>query len=316
MLSIMAGQPTSSASTPGALLRAARAASKRPAVRALLLAGGLSLFVALAVGSFRSLPPIDSPAWWAAAILVLATTPLTLALNTAEFRLIASTAGSSFRWEAALSTTVVASLANLLPLPGAAAVRMTALVRRGASLRVAGEANVLAAALWLGVTADLAAVGLLASGSVDPWIAVLVLGIGCATTGGALWRVRSLAGARTATRLLLIEVSTVLVSAVRVWLGYQVVRQTIGAGEAVAISSGTVLSALVGFVPGGLGVRELLAGGLAAMIGQRSTDAIAATVVDRLAAQIGMVLVWSVLMISPSGLGRSALEDFRGREPK
>lgn len=309
----MAAQPNSLISTLGGLVSRARQASKKPGLRALLLTAGFVLFVVLAVGSFRSLPAIESPTWWAAAVLVFVTTPLTLALNTAEFRLIAATAGSPFDWGKALSTTVVASLANLLPVPGAAAVRTTALMRSGASLRVSGEANVLAAFVWLGATAALAGLGLVASDTIAAWVSILVLTVGVVVSASAMWRIQALASSQVAARLLVIEVATVLTSAVRVWLGYEVIRQSIGFGESIAISSGVVLAALVGFVPGGLGIREVLAGGLASLIGQASAAAIAATVVDRLAAQIGMVLVLLALLLIPSGPGRAALQEFRER---
>jgi hypothetical protein len=289
---------------------AARAASRRPAVRAALLVLGLALFVVLAVRAFGSLPETDGLAWGFALLLVIVTTPVTIALNAAEFRLIASTAGSPFGWRDALNTTVVASLANLLPVPGAVAVRTTALMRRGASLRRAGEANVLAAVLWALVGVLVAGVAALVSAD-GGWVAALVSVAAVVGVPVVALRVARLADVRVAQRLVAIEAATVLVSGLRIFLAVRVLRLAWSFGESVVVSFGQVLAALIGFVPGGLGVRELLAGGMASVIGSDTDVAIAATVVDRAAAQVGMVLVLLVLVVLPGGPGGRLLRDVR-----
>ncbi len=272
---------------------------------------GLALFAVLAVRAFRSLPETDGLAWGYVAALVVVTTPLTIALNAAEFRLIASTAGSPFAWRDAVHTTVVASLANLLPLPGAVAVRTTALMRRGASLRRAGEANVLAAMIWASVAALLGGLAALREDSGGA-VAVLVALAGAVALAVLAARVRRLAGAAVAQSLVFIELLTVLVSGSRLFLAARVVRQMVSIDEAIVFSLGQVLAALIGFVPGGLGLRELLAGGMASVIGSDADVAIAATVVDRAAAQVGMLVVLLVLVVVPGGPGGRLLQDVRG----
>ena len=120
-----------------------------------------------------------------------------------------------------------------------------------------------------------------------------------------------LADVRVAQRLVAIEAATVLVSGLRIFLAVRVLRLAWSFGESVVVSFGQVLAALIGFVPGGLGVRELLAGGMASVIGSDTDVAIAATVVDRAAAQMNMMLVLLVLVVLPGGPGGRLLRDVR-----
>jgi hypothetical protein len=293
-------------------LRSARAVAGRRSVRALLLVAGLALFVWLAVRAFSSLPDFDGLSWGHLVLLALVMSPAMQFLNAAEFRLIASTAGSNFGWRDALNVTVVASLANLLPLPGAVAVRATALMRRGASLRAAGEANVLAALLWASASALLGGVAVAAAGT-GVVVSLVIAAAGLVGLVVVSLRVQRLAGWPVAQRLVAIESATVVMSAARLYVAVRVLRQLANVGESIVWSLGQVLAALIGFVPGGLGLRELLAGGLASVIDSDSDVAIAATVVDRGAGQVGTLVFLALLVLVPGGPGLGVLRQVRSR---
>ena len=70
----MGRQTTSVVGSLRDVMGAARAASRRPVVRAALLVLGLALFVVLAVRAFGSLPETDGLAWGFAILLVVVTT--------------------------------------------------------------------------------------------------------------------------------------------------------------------------------------------------------------------------------------------------
>jgi uncharacterized membrane protein YbhN (UPF0104 family) len=91
-------------------------------------------------------------------------------------------------------------------------------------------------------------------------------------------------------RILLIEVAVVFVSGARVWLALAAIGQTTDVGAAIAISSSTVLAALLGVFPAGLGLREILAGGIATAVAVPAAAAVAASAVDRIASQVGMAV--------------------------
>lgn len=233
--------------------------------------------------------------------MVLVTAPATLALNTAELRVIASLAGTSFGWAQSLRISLVGSLANLLPVPGAAAVRTTALVRDGVKVGRAAEASLLAAGVWAAAATLVTGIALAAAGAGLGALLVVIAGIGLLAV--AVWRSVRRAGSRSTVTLLAVETATLMVSGLRVALGYGVLRQTVGAAEALVIGSSQVVAALIGLAPGGLGLRELIAGGLATLVDRSADIAIAATVVDRLTGQIGLALTIAVVAFWPGSEG-------------
>ena len=88
----------------------------------------------------------------------------------------------------------------------------------------------------------------------------------------------------------LTQTGLVLTSGLRVWLSLAAIGQAASLGAALAISCSTVITAMVGIAPAGLGLREAIAGGLAAAVGVPVAAAVAASAVDRVASQIGLLL--------------------------
>ena len=60
-------------------------------------------------------------------LLVLVGVPASIVLNAAEFRIGTQVVGTAIRWRSAFETTILASAANILPLPGGALVRLAAM---------------------------------------------------------------------------------------------------------------------------------------------------------------------------------------------
>jgi uncharacterized protein (TIRG00374 family) len=95
----------------------------------------------------------------------------------------------------------------------------------------------------------------------------------------------------TFASLLAVEMTVVALSAVRTFVALRSIGYAVGIGPAVGISASAVLAAAVGIAPAGLGIRETFAGGLAAAFGVPAAVAIAASAVDRVASQVGVLLV-------------------------
>jgi uncharacterized protein (TIRG00374 family) len=77
--------------------------------------------------------------------------------------------------------------------------------------------------------------------------------------------------------------------------------QAVTGGQALLFSSASVLTQLISFAPGGLGVREAIVGAVASALGFELAVSLAAVELDRLVATFTIVLVgW----ISTSLLGR------------
>lgn len=273
-----------------ALAGTVRTVAGRPRVRPWLFTITALVFLALAVASFRALPDEGRAARPAlVAVLVLVTAPATLALNALEYRFMATRLGYRIGFAHALRVSLVASIANYLPAPGGVAVRTAALKRQGSTVRSAVSINVVAGLVWLGAT-GLVAGGVMLSNDrlAGRATAAAALGAG-AVLVAALWLRRGGGHWRGPFRqVLLIELAMVVVSGTRVWLSLAAIGQPAGLGASIAISSSTVFAALLGIFPAGLGLREVLAGGIATAVGVPAAAAVAASAVDRVASQVGM----------------------------
>ena len=257
--------------------------------RALLVAAVLLFVVAFALG-LRTVPPgtVDVTAWPFA--LVVLAVPATSVANALEYAVAARIGGRRVvGWEA-IEVSVLSSAANLLPLPGAALVRVRAMRRAGTSYRRALSVTAVVGGAWLATSLVLAG-ALLAvrrdAAVAGPGIAaVLVIGLlGLVASAVA---VRSLAAGGEALRLsaalLATEVLTVALAGLRYLLVLRGLGLDAGLEQAVALTVAGVLASAIGFVPGGLGLREALAGVIAGLVGLPAAVGVLAAAVDRLVA--------------------------------
>jgi uncharacterized membrane protein YbhN (UPF0104 family) len=91
-------------------------------------------------------------------------------------------------------------------------------------------------------------------------------------------------------RLVGLQTILMLTFAVRQWLAFQMLSQNIAIDQAILLASGIVLTQVVNFAPGGLGVTEVIVGGIASALGFDFTVSIAAIELDRLASTLVIVL--------------------------
>ena len=286
--------------------------SRRPrsvaADRLLLVVAALLFAVAFAFG-LRAVPEgtVELTAW-PFAVLVLLVIPLTNVANALEYAVAARIGGQRVPLEEALEVSVLSSAANLLPLPGAALVRVQALRRGGSSYRRALSVTALVGAAWLATSLVLAG-GLLALHR-EPEVAgagvAVVLGSGVLGLVAAAVAVRSLAPAGASVALsgalLGAEVLAVGVAALRYLLVLHGLGLEADVEQAVALTVAGVLASALGFVPGGLGLREALAGLIAGLVGLPVATGVLAAGLDRL---VGLPVL-AVLAAGFAVRGRSA----------
>jgi uncharacterized membrane protein YbhN (UPF0104 family) len=252
----------------------------------------MSVFLAMAFTSFRALPDGDRsarPLVLLASALVIS--PATLALNAFEYRAIAKAAGHRVSLTNAAQVSLAASLANLLPVPGAVAVRTAALKSQGSSIASAVSVNAIAGAIWVGITALAVGLALLIDADYTGRGAVAATA-GGAIIAGSTWalRRRNRRWRRLSAELILIETGSMLAAAFRVGIAFVAIGQAISVAGVVTISSAQVIASAIGIFPGGLGLREAIAGGLAATVDVAVSASVAASAVDRVAVQVGMAL--------------------------
>jgi len=197
-----------------------------------------------------------------AAAIVLA--PSTVAVNAYGYRAQARLIRMSVPLREAFQTTLVGSAANLLPIPGAVVVRSAAMVDRGASVAQAGGATATGALAWLGLSLGIAVVPVW---NVERQLLAVGLAFGCVAVLGVSALVAARLGSSAASWLLVLIASAGLVVALAV--RYLLLVVALGFdpfGGALALVAVGALSSAAGFFPGGLGIREVLAGGAAVLV--------------------------------------------------
>jgi uncharacterized membrane protein YbhN (UPF0104 family) len=270
----------------------------------------MSIFLVMAFTSFRALPDGDrSPRPLVLLVSAVVIAPATLALNALEYRAIAKAAGHRVSLTSAAQVSLAASLANLLPVPGAVAVRTAALKRQGSSIASAVSVNAIAGAIWVGVTALAVGLALLAGADYVGRGAVAVAA-GAAIIAGSTWalRRRNRGWRRLSVELIIIETGSMLAAALRVGVGFAAIGQAISVAAVVTISAAQVIASAIGIFPGGLGLREAIAGGLAATVDVAVSASVAASAVDRVAVQVGMALCAPALGVHIRNIVRRANE--------
>lgn len=288
-----------------------RLAAKEPSGArrwALVLAAG-AFFVVAFVG-LMTLPPLPGHIRWVGLVLAtVAGAPASLLANAYEFRLTGLATGQRISMAAAARVSVVASAANLVPLPGGLIVRARDLQRRGTPPRRAVEATILVGFIWV-------ATSLLAAGV----IGAITGNAGVWATGGALlaavaivvvagWIVQgrgSVPSVPWTAKVVVVETASVGANALR----YVLVIWGLGGGVRVApaayLALAATLASAAGIFPAGLGLREALAGLLGPLAGLDASTAVTVAAVDRLLGALAIgVLAIAVLPRWPAEAKRT-----------
>jgi uncharacterized membrane protein YbhN (UPF0104 family) len=246
--------------------------------------------VAMALG-LGALPEGDHQlVWWAIIATSVIGVPVLIALNAVEYRVSARVLGIRVPMREAMPIAIYARAANLLPIPGAALVRMQALKREGSSYGRAASATMATALFWLGASL------LVAGGFLVPYhlvLATLLVFGGAAICVAGHVAVNAIVdrredhppageALRRSAVLLGVELLMVTVRGVRFWLvmiGFDIGGSFQGA---MLLPVAGVLASAIGFFPSGLGVREVISGGLSRLVGDTAASGLLASGLDRL----------------------------------
>ena len=275
------------------VIAAMRHPSPRVERAALLLAGLVmlaSLIWILASGRID----LTDLRWLPLAVAAVIGVPAALATNAAEFWASAWTVRAPVSHRSALRTTILATAANMLPIPGGPAVRVHALQRAGVALGLGTQVTLAIGLSWVGVGGLVAGFGASLAGVAAPLVA-LAGGTGVAVLVGAgtlLVRVAAPGRAGRALGLfLVIETTSVLVAAARLYLILIALGTEAGPAAALVLAVAGILATVVGLVPAGLGVREGLSAFLATVVAVPAATGFAVSLVDRV---IGLMVAGPV----------------------
>lgn len=273
-----------------------------------LLISAVGLFAAAAYLGIRNFPRgIDDLRWVPLVAGALGGLPPTLVLNAMEYRTMARIVDRRVPWPRALQVTVVAAAANVLPLPGAVLVRVQALAELGVPYGRAASSAGIVGATWVSATLVVAGLAQLAVVPIAIVAGVVGVGVlGLLFSYAWLYRRAGAEAPRLAARLVVIEMAFVGVSAVRLLLILWGLGSAAGWSQAIGLTVAAALAATAGFFPGGLGLRELLAGGIGPLVGLPAATGVLAAVTQRLGSLVVLAVVGLWLAVrGPRGGGFS-----------
>jgi hypothetical protein len=273
-----------------------RAASTSPRVRRWLLPVAFLAFVVTAGVAFATLPDglEVEPAYLIVSFALV--TPLSTAANAAEFAATAHAVGRRIDRTEALRVAVLSSAANLLPLPGAVAVR-THQLRGAAGTKRALGVTAGAGICWLGSSVLVAGVGDLLLHRRAASVAAMA--VGAAVVAVAYTIVRRSATEPTGWRwIVACELAQVAVAAARLTLAVNALGSSVDLAQALWLAVSPVAGSAVGILPGGLGVREAIAASIAALVDLPAAVGGAAAAIDRL---LGLVVVAALVPVARKG---------------
>ncbi len=271
----IAGTESLFASLGGDRLRSASARRMLLVIAALVLVAGLYL-------SFRYQPGLlDRLDWRPALVLFALGVPLILLISSLEFAVMARILGQRVSLATAFEVTVIGSAANLLPIPGGAVARVTALKFAGAGLRESATTMVMMTIMWLGVALMVSGGAAIYLGSQLPGVVALSAGL-CAVIMAFLFTGSPVATFGPVMASLILKIFLVAADAVRIYLALSALGFDATPVQALVLVVAGALGSVVSIVPAGLGVREALAALLAPLAGLAASAGFLAAALSRI----------------------------------
>ena len=268
--------------------------------RSVLMAVAIVFFIGAGAYAIRDFPSdaISHARWWLLAIVCITGPLATVALNGAEYIAQARIVGVEVAFLEGVRVSIVATAANMLPIPGSALVRTQALATSGSGYKKATATTFTVGAAWMGSTATLAADPRAGDGN---------------DRGGRRGRrdrarlprrlVRVVRRAQPPTgvgdmfgRILAIEAGAAIVGALRFFGILYALGIDISAPQAMALALASVIASASGIFPAGIGIREALAGAIGAIVGLPAASGVAAAATDRVAGLFVLAVLTAFLM--------------------
>lgn len=232
---------------------------RSPAVRRQLLIFAMLILIIGGYFSFRDQPDLlDRVNWRPVVLLYFVGVPTIILLSSVEFVTMARMLGKRIELSAAFEVVVIGAAANLLPIPGGAVTRVTALKLAGVELREAAATMAMMTVMWLGLAVVIAGVAVTYLGSPTVGIGASILGAGavllsCIFPGASHTR----RGAVFAS--LIVKLLLVLADGGRIYLALYALGFGVNPAQALVFVVAGALGSAVSIMPAGLGVREALA---------------------------------------------------------
>jgi hypothetical protein len=249
--------------------------------------------------------------WWAIVVSLMVAAPISLALRALEFDAAARLLGQTPPLRRSMNVAVVASAANLLPLPGSLIVNVRSLSEAGATYSSALGASAVPGLSWLGLVGLVGGSAIVVNGASVVGGAVVVAGLVALTVAARLFATTAsneVDRVALAVRIGLVELGWLAISAVRLSLALVALRETATISQVLALSVAGAMTVAIGFFPAGLGVRELLVAALAPIVGLSFDTGVLIGVLDRIVWLTFLALAAGVVAIGVRGSDRPSAE--------
>lgn len=172
-------------------------------------------------------------------------------------------------------------------MPGGIFVRVHALRARGGSLKQAGLSSLGLGGIWLGLSMTAATVSAVQILGRPLAIGSLVIAVAAVIGGVTILRRLNGSSPKLIAVALGIEILAVIVAAGRFVLSSAVTGFGLDVRQALVLGVAPVLASLVGILPAGLGLRELIGAGLGPLVGLTASVSFMIIATDRI---IGMLV--------------------------
>lgn len=245
--------------------------------------------------------------FWLLVPTFLITVPLSVYLSTLRFQAMSWLSGDRFCLRKALEVVVLGAAANVLPLPGGVAVRVQAL-HQGRGYRKSVAINFLGLMNWAGVVFIVGGSAVVANARGSSAGGPLTIAGFCALLLAGLGAYRMKFRLRAVLMLIIVQVALTIVDVTRLWLCSQAVGYPVPWTIPAVLSMAGVAGSVVGFVPAGLGVTEVVGAFITTLLGFSPALGFIVTSVNR-------VILWAgILPISLLYITRHQPVNSRARD--
>jgi hypothetical protein len=250
----------------------------------LVAALALSAFLLGLVLAIRNQPELLMNLDWRPLPALLGLYSLSVLLGGLETRRLASTLGGQMSLGEATRLSLLGAMANMLPIPGAAMVRVAGLKACGVKIGRATASTLAIGVFWLALSIFIAALCLL---HISQHVAATFLILALVAGIGSLILFRSSA---VPTGLIPVfgayRLGFIAIEASCFVLALLMLGVPGGPVEGVLLAVSGVLASAIGLAPAGFGIREGSAAGLATLISLPVATGFLAATVTRLAASL------------------------------
>lgn len=203
--------------------------------------------------------------------------PATAIINSIRYKLSAQAINREKKFKDCFEITTYGTLSNLLPIPGGIIVRTTNLkTQPGESYKSALFITLFSSILSAAFTVTIATTAFsLHQGSPLFSIFPLTLLVAIIIFGLNTYNSKAI------QKLTLLEVTSTLIDATRIFFCFMIISQAISITESVILSGASVLGSTISIIPAGLGIKEFAGAYMATFISISSSSAFIALAINR-----------------------------------